>query len=69
MATDRVEYYSENGMVASVESAMVPAAGTFISIKNKVWLVDSVAYALDHSDDPRQRAMRANVELIEPDLD
>jgi hypothetical protein len=61
---DRVEYYSKKGMVAWAESSIVPAPGSFISIRGKTWEVESVSYALDHSDNPLEKAMRANVGLI-----
>jgi hypothetical protein len=64
---DRVEYYSGKGMVAWVESSIVPLPGSLISIKSKAWKVKSVSYALDHSDSQLHKAMRANVELIHPE--
>jgi len=50
-------------MVASVESAMVPAVGSRISIRKKTWAVARVTYALDHADQPMEKGMRANVDL------
>lgn len=69
MSNDIVEYYSGKGMIAYVESAMVPLVGSYISISKKVWRVDAVSYAIDHSDNPLRKVMRANVELADPSLD
>ena len=65
---DRIEFYDSEGksgrdFVASAKSQMVPPVGSKISIRKKTWEVVSVSYALDHADDPRLAAMRANVEL------
>ena len=60
---DRIEYYDGDTMVASVESAMVPAVGSRISIRKKTWAVARVTYALDHADEPMEKGMRANVDL------
>lgn len=64
---DRIEFYDKDNIVASCESSMIPTLNSFISIRGKAWEVVGVTYALDHSDDPRQRSMRANVDLREPD--
>jgi hypothetical protein len=64
---DRVEYYSTKGMVAWVESSIVPLPGSLINIQGKTWEVESVAYAIDQADNPLHKAMRANVELIHPE--
>lgn len=60
---DKIEYYNGDELVASVESAMVPAVGSRIIIRNKTWAVARVTYTLDHADEMHERGMRANVDV------
>lgn len=60
---DRIEFYDRDNMIASVDSAMVPAVGQKISIRGKTWDVVAVSFALDYADKPFESAMRANVDL------
>lgn len=60
---NRIEFYHGDGLIAAVESAMVPPVGSKISIRKKTWSVVSVTYALDYADKPFQESMRACVDL------
>lgn len=60
---DRIEFYDGDRLHASADSSMVPRLGEKISIRGKAWVVVRVTYALDHSDEPRDRRMRANVDI------
>ena len=61
---DKIEYYHENKLLASVISSMVPTVGAMISINANTYEVGKVEYALDHSADYNQMCgMRANVDL------
>lgn len=64
MNEGRIEFRNGEKLVGHVESAMVPPVGSYISIRKTTYEVVRVTYALDHADDSRQRAMRANVDLI-----
>ena len=63
--TDRIEFYRKGGgLIATVESSIVPLRGDLISIRGQTWEVTNITYALDHSDGPpSQRVMRANIDL------
>lgn len=62
---DRIEFYAEGKMIASVSSSMVPEIGRLINIRRQTWSVHSVTYALDNIDAKFDRPkMRANVDLI-----
>ena len=60
---DKIEYYVDDSLFASVKSAMVPPVGSYISILQKTYMVSAVSYALDHSHAPSGGCMRANVDL------
>lgn len=60
----RVEFYSPDGLVAVVNCSIVPAVGSWISIRQCAWEVVAVSYALDYAEDEMLRAMRANVEIV-----
>lgn len=65
---DIVEYYNTEAprgrdLVVALESSIVPAVGSQVSIRWLVWTVMAVSYAVDYADDPAQRRSRANVEL------
>jgi hypothetical protein len=60
---DRIEFYAGDSLIASVASSMVPPIKAKISIAKKVFEVIRVTYALDHTNEPAERGMRANVDL------
>lgn len=62
---DKIEFYDSNGLVAAVESSMVPAVGQYISIREETWEVMNVTFALDCADEHSERQMRCNID-IEP---
>ena len=65
---DSIEYYNIDGtpgrdLVASVMSAIIPPEGAKISIRKNTWVVVSITYAVDDSEDASITKMRANVSL------
>ncbi len=62
---DTIEFYDGDSRhpMAVMQSSMVPPIGAKISIRKKTWEVMAVTFALDHLDEPVERAMRANVSL------
>jgi len=62
---DQICFYNNKtqNMVAVVDSAMVPAIGSYIRIRKKVWRVLLVNYSLDSADDRVLARMRANIAL------
>lgn len=60
-----IEFYDEKGScIASVKSSIIPPVDSMISIRKKVWRISRVAYALDHADEPQEKQLRANIELV-----
>jgi chromosome condensin MukBEF MukE localization factor len=60
---DRVELYGNGKLLVALDSSIVPAVGSFVSIRGETWKVDRVTYAVDYADKMMERYMRANVEM------
>ncbi len=61
--SDRIEFYDavSQSCIAAVESVMVPPVDSLIAIGKLKYRVTTVTYALDYTDRPNQKQMRANV--------
>lgn len=59
----KLEFYNAEtgGGIGYVEAEYCPDVGEKISIRRKTWKVVSRSWALDHSDDIRQRRLRVNL--------
>ena len=64
---DSVEFYDGRHRIGQVLSSIVPPVGAKISIRNQVWTVRRVTYALDQADNQYERGMRANVDVVVAD--
>lgn len=61
---DRVEFYvMDGGMIAYVDSAIVPPVNSRICIEKIIYKVVFVSYAIDHNELISGKRMRANVTL------
>ena len=61
---DFVEYYAGDSLECRINSSIVPAVGSKISIRKKTWVVKHVSYAIDYADKVAEQQTRANVELV-----
>lgn len=69
MNRDKIEFYvGPTAGICSVESSMVPTVGQFISIRGQTYTVKAVTFAVDYADDPIQKSMRCNVDLVKGDV-
>lgn len=62
----RVEFYisgQERGLIVALDAEAVPRKGEFVSISGNTWRILRVTWAVDHSDDPRHKQLRAVVEM------
>ena len=61
---EKIEFYLNGKLLASVESPMVPPVGSMNSIRAITYEVISVTYALDYADEQCGiKRMRANIDL------
>lgn len=58
-----IEFYDGLKLLARVESSMVLPVGSLISIRKQTWKIIGVTFALDYTDEQRERQMRCNVDL------
>lgn len=58
---DRIEFYSKGKCILRIDSSIVPAIGSMVSIKKVTWEVINVSYAVDYSDSVFERYMCANI--------
>jgi hypothetical protein len=63
--SDRLEFYNgHGGMIAAVDSSIIPPMDSYINIRGVTYKVADITYALDHSDGlVTDRKMRANITL------
>jgi len=61
MIRDSLEIYHSDKLIAYVDTSMVPAKGSLISIRKETWKVINIEFALDYSNDSALRGMRCNV--------
>lgn len=64
---DRIEFYVGVGLLLGMDSSMVPQVDSLINIQGVTWRVSRVTYAIDHSESPWYRQLRANVDLVRAD--
>lgn len=62
---DRLEFYTGSGLVAVLDSSIVPPVGSFVNIRKITYEVKAVSYAVDYVDERSARYMRANIDLVE----
>ena len=61
---EKIEFYLNDKLLATVESTMVPTVESMISIRAITYEVISVTYALDNADEQCGiKRMRANIDL------
>ena len=60
---DVIEVYHNNKMVARLYSSMVLPVGGYINIRGRTYEIKNITFAIDHSDDRSQVAMRCNVDV------
>lgn len=63
---DTIEFYLDGAdkYIARVESSMSPPEGALVNIRGKTYEIKRKTWAVDHSDDYSQTAMRCNVDVV-----
>ena len=60
---DRIEFYDDDQLIATVDSSMVPVAGSVINIRGQDWRILRSNFALDHADKPIEKQLCCCVQL------
>lgn len=63
---DKIEIYDDKGLIAVVESSIIPRVGEYINVRGVTWKVGAVSYCVDNADDLSERRMRCNIDVICP---
>lgn len=60
-----IEFYlgSDTSSLASVKDGAVPREGEYVNIRQVIYRVIRVTWAVDHADDVAMKQLRANVEV------